>query len=120
MRKRLVRRLDEVERPWSLADDEQPSLLIFGAVPMHLLGEMGDEGARRHGNHVDFVVLVAGCHPPCALNHGDEAVVGMEVRLAEVARLEPVEQQRGPVLVGSPCSTTGLTPASPVGSRHLY
>src|SRR5262249_21262592 len=95
MWKRLVRRLDEVERPWSLADDDQPSLLIFGAVPMHLLGEMGDEAARRHGNHVVFVDLVAGCYPPRAFDHGDEAVVGMEVLLAEVARLEPVEHHIG-------------------------
>jgi hypothetical protein len=58
---------------------------------MHLLGEMGDEAACRHGYHIFFIDLVPGRHPPRAFHHRDEAVVGMEVWLAEISRLESIE-----------------------------
>jgi hypothetical protein len=87
----LVRRVDEGPRCRSLANDEQPSLFVFRAVPMHLLAEMGHEAACRHRYRVLCVELVAGCNPPRALEHRDEAVIGMEVRLAENSRLESVE-----------------------------
>src|SRR5262245_3702526 len=44
----LVRHVGEGPRRRSLADDGQPSLFVFGAVPMHLLAEMGHEAACRH------------------------------------------------------------------------
>src|SRR5436190_10509863 len=88
----LFRHLHQTERSWALADDEHPGFFVFGAVPMHLLAEMRDEAAGRHGNHIVLVGLVAGGHPPSPFDHGDEAIVGMEVRLAEIARLEPVER----------------------------
>jgi len=73
-------------------------LLVLGAVPMHLLAEMRDETAARHGDHIVFVDFVAGCDPPRAFDHGDEAIVGMEMRLAEVARLESIENDVEPAL----------------------
>src|SRR5262249_25074377 len=91
-RPRLLRLLDQVQRSRSLADDEHPGLLVLRPVPMHLLAEMGDEAARGHGLHVVLVDLVAGRDPPGALEHGDEAVIGVEVRLAEIAGLEPIER----------------------------
>src|SRR5262245_59274357 len=90
LRRRLLRLVDQVQRSWPLADDEHPGLLVLRPVPVHLFAEMGDEAARGHGLHVVLVDLVAGRHPPGALEHGDDAVVGMKVRLAEVAGLETV------------------------------
>ena len=93
-----IRHVDQRECRRSLADDEQPCFLVFGPVPVHLLGEMGDEGAGGHGDRILFVELVSGCDPPRAFDHRDEAVVGMEVRLAEIARLEAVENHVEPAL----------------------
>src|SRR5215831_19603239 len=92
----LSRLLDQRQRSRSFANDEDPGFLVLGAVPMHLLAEMGDETAARHGHHIVFVDFVAGCDPPRALDHGDEAIVGMEMRLAEVARLESIEDDVEP------------------------
>src|SRR5215467_14696209 len=60
----LSRLLDQRQRSRSLADDEDPGFLVLGAVPMHLLAEMRDETAARHGHHILLVDLVAGCDPP--------------------------------------------------------
>src|SRR5262245_50357054 len=78
----LLRFVDERERTRTVADDEHPGLLVFGAVPMHLLGEVGHEGAGAHRHHIVLVDLVAGRDPPGALENRDVAVVRMEVRLA--------------------------------------
>src|SRR5262244_3671635 len=94
----LSRLLDQRQRTRSLANDEDPGFLILGAVPMHLLAEMRDETAARHGDHVVFVDFVAGCDPPRAFDHGDEAIIGMEMRLAEVAGLESIEDDVEPTL----------------------
>src|SRR5215211_4217361 len=53
----------------TFADDQHPGFLVLGAVPVHLLGEMRDEGAGRHRHHVVGVELVAGRHPPRPLHH---------------------------------------------------
>src|SRR5262245_61982816 len=52
---------------------------------------MGHEAARAHRLHVLLVPPVAGGNPPCAFDHGDKPIIGMEMRLAEVAGLEAVE-----------------------------
>src|SRR5262245_60308389 len=96
--RRLPRFLDQRQRSRSFANDEDPGFLILSAVPMHLLAEMGDETAAGHGNHIVFVDFVAGCDPPRAFDHGDEAIVGMEMRLAEVAGLESIEDDVEPTL----------------------
>src|SRR3981189_3835810 len=85
-----LRPLDRSRRCRPFADDEPPRLLVLGAVPMHLLAEVGDEGAGPHRHHVLLVDLVAGRDPPGSLENGDEAIVGMEMRLAEIARLEAI------------------------------
>src|SRR5215475_10075983 len=95
---KLLCLLDQRQRSRSFANDEDPGFLVLGAVPMHLLAKMRDETAARHGDHIVFVDFVAGCHPPRAFDHGDEAIVGMEMRLAEVARLETVEDDVGSAL----------------------
>src|SRR5262249_39175771 len=89
--RKVPRFLDQRQRSRSFANDEDAGFLILGAVPMHLLAEMRDETAARHGDHIVFVDFVAGCDPPRAFDHGDEAIVGMEMRLAEVARFESIE-----------------------------
>src|SRR5205823_12677161 len=65
---------------------------------MDLLAEMSDEAAGWHGCDIVFVDLVAGCHPPCAFDHDDEAVIGMEVGIAEISCLELVENHIRPAL----------------------
>src|ERR1043165_8047143 len=73
------------------ADDQQERVLVLGAVPVDLPAQMGDEAAGRHRHReVGGIELLAAADPPGALQHGDEAVVGMEVRLAEVVALEPL------------------------------
>src|SRR5262249_31753404 len=74
----------------AFADDEDERVLILGAVPVHLLAEMGHEGAGAHRDRVVQIPLAAAADPPGALQHRDEAIVGMEVRLAEVIALEPL------------------------------
>src|SRR5262245_3862105 len=86
-RPRLLRLLDQCQRSRSLADDEHPRLLVLRPVPVHLLAEMRDEAARGHGLHVVLVDLVAGRDPPGALDHGDEAVVGVECGLLKLPGL---------------------------------
>src|SRR5215467_6938817 len=93
---KLLCLLDQRQRSRSFANDEDPGFLVLGAVPMHLLAEMRDETAARHGHHIVFVDFVAGCDPPRAFDHGDEAIIGMEMRLAEVARLESIEDDVEP------------------------
>src|SRR5262245_27803057 len=95
---KLLCLLDQRQRSRSFANDEDPGFLVLSAVPMHLLAEMGDETAARHGDHVVFVDFVAGCDPPRALDDGDEAIGGMEMRLAEVAGLESIEDDVGSAL----------------------
>jgi hypothetical protein len=55
---------------------------------MDLLGKMGDEGTRRHRHGIGRIELVARANPPRALEHSDEAVVGVKVRAAEVVARE--------------------------------
>src|SRR6185312_15056009 len=73
-----------------LTDDEDERVLVLGAVPVHLLGEMGHKGAGPHRYRAVRIPLAAAADPPRALQHRDEAVVGMEMRLAEVIALEPL------------------------------
>src|SRR6202040_567285 len=76
----------------SFANNEEDGVLILCAIPMHLLAEMGHKGAGRHGNRVRGIEYVAGAHPPGSLEHGDEAVVWMKMRPAEIVACEPFVQ----------------------------
>jgi len=69
---------------WPFADNEQYGILGFGAVEMHLLSVMGHKSARRHRHRGIGIEFGAGADPPCSLEHGDEAVVRMELRAAEM------------------------------------
>jgi hypothetical protein len=76
------------------ANDEQRRVLVLGAIPMHALGEMRDEGAGLHRHReVGGVEGVAGAHPPGARQHHDEAIVRMRMRAAEIA-LGPCQRRR--------------------------
>src|SRR5262249_41727297 len=57
---------------------------------MHLLAEMGDEGAGRQRNAVIGIECCSAAHPPRPAEDGDEAIVGMEMRPAEMVALEPL------------------------------
>src|SRR5262245_20651309 len=57
---------------------------------MHLLAEMGDEGAGRQRNAVIGIECCSATHPPRPAVDGDEAIVGMEMRPAEMVALEPL------------------------------
>src|SRR3954452_13173011 len=73
----------------SHADDQQDRVLVLGAVPVHLLAVVGNDSAGRHGDGVVRIELVAGADPPSALEHGDEPVVWMEMRAAEIVAIQP-------------------------------
>src|SRR6266571_5279191 len=59
---------------------------------------MCDERAGGHRHREAGIEFVAGGDPPGALDDGDEAVVRMKVRPAEVARLETVHDHVQPGL----------------------
>src|SRR5262249_58522570 len=73
----------------SVAEDQNGSVLVLGAVPMHLFAEMGHERTGWQRNAIIGIEIRAAAHPPRAAEHGDEAVVGMEVRTAEMVSFEP-------------------------------
>src|SRR5262249_9476888 len=75
---------------WSFAHDQEHCVLVLGAVPMHLLAEMSDEAAGGH-RHAAVLRIEFGTRtdPPGALQHNDIAVVGMEMRMAEMIALGP-------------------------------
>jgi hypothetical protein len=52
---------------------------------------MGDKGAGGKANAVVGIECRSAAHPPRPAQHGDEAVVGMEVRPAEMVALEPFD-----------------------------
>src|SRR6185295_8868746 len=66
----------------TFAEDDERGILVLGAVPVGLLGPMIDEGAGRQRDAVVGIEGRARAHPPGAAHHGDEAVVGMGMRLA--------------------------------------
>src|SRR5215468_1821693 len=66
----------------SLAHDLDHGFLIFGAVVVYLLCKVLHEASRGHGNRALGVVFATGAYPPCSGEDGDEAVVGMKVRVA--------------------------------------
>src|SRR6516162_4548453 len=95
---------------------------------MDLLAEMSDERAGGKANAVVGIECRSAAHPPRPAQHGDEAVVRMEVRPAEMVALEPlVEHHVKPRLrrVGRPSSiprrsstncptrSSGIHPAPP-------
>src|SRR4030081_2476834 len=85
----LFRLLDPRVGGRSFAHDEQDRVLVLGAVPMHLLAEMSHEGALPHRHRIGGIKLVAGADPPGALELRADAIVGMEMRAAEIIAREP-------------------------------
>jgi hypothetical protein len=58
---------------------------------MHLEGVIDHEGALGQLDRAGRIDHRAGAFPPGAVDHGDDAIVGMEVRTAEAIRLELVD-----------------------------
>src|SRR2546423_9708930 len=56
---------------------------------MHLFAEMRHECAGWKWHAVVGIKIRAAAHPPSAAEHGDEAVVRMEVRTAEMVSFQP-------------------------------
>src|SRR4029077_3617214 len=70
----------------SFAGDQQHGLFILGAIVVHLLAKMWDEGAGRHRDCAVGIELATRAHPPRPFKHRNEAVIGMEMRTAHPAR----------------------------------
>src|SRR5215831_1228153 len=87
--KRLLRFFHPRACRGALAHNKENRVLVLGAIPVHLLAEMGDEGTCWHRYGIGRVKFIAGTDPPRALEHGDEAVVGMKMRATEVITCEP-------------------------------
>src|SRR5215469_1369490 len=85
-----LRLFDARDGGGSVADDEDDRVLVLGAVPVHLLAVVGHERPRVHRHRILRIELVAGADPPGALEHRDEAVIGMEMRPAEIVPGEPL------------------------------
>jgi hypothetical protein len=80
-------------------DDEIRAAFVFGAVPVHLAGLLGHEGALRNPGRMRGIDHVSGAAPGCAVDDQDVAVVRMVVRFAEFAgheRVDVDEQAAGP------------------------
>src|SRR6516164_9317628 len=73
--KRLLRLFNPSDCRGAVAHNKDNRVLVLGAIPVHLLAEMGDEGSRRHGYGIGRIELIAGSDPPCALEHRNESVV---------------------------------------------
>src|SRR3984957_2078092 len=73
----------------AFAHDQQYGFLVLGAIPMHLLAEMRHEASGGHRGRIGGIEFRARAHPPGALDHGNEAVVGMEMRPAEMIARGP-------------------------------
>src|SRR4051794_41521430 len=57
-------------RPRPFAHDQQHGVLILGAVPVHLLAEMGDKAAGGHWRRIGGIEFLGRPHPPRGLPHG--------------------------------------------------
>src|ERR1700760_4044590 len=76
-------------RPFS--HDQEHGVLVLGAVPVHLLAVMGDEAAGGHRNRALLrIEFRSRTDPPRSLQHHDVAVIGVEVRAAEMVALGPL------------------------------
>jgi hypothetical protein len=75
----------------TFADNLKYSVAILRAVVMDLLAEMRDKAACRD-RHCGFGIEFGSCsNPPGPRNNRDETVVGVEVRVAHMARM-PLDQ----------------------------
>ena len=68
----------------AFADDFEDCLGVLGAVVVDLLAEVGDESAGRERDGRVGIEPGAGADPPGAGEDGDEAVVGVEMGMAEM------------------------------------
>src|SRR4029077_17812694 len=66
----------------------------LGAVEMYPARVVHHETPRRHRNRAVGIEFRAGADPRRSLEHGDEAVVGMEVRPAEMIARGPLDHNR--------------------------
>jgi hypothetical protein len=87
--KRLLRFFHPRACRGTLAHNQENRVLLLGAIPVHLLAEMGDEATCGHGHGIGRIELITGTDPPRALEHRDETVVGMKMRATEVVTCEP-------------------------------
>src|SRR6185437_13732427 len=74
----------------TVADNEQDRLLVLGAVVVNAARVVHHNASCRHRNRAAGVEFRAGADPPRSLQHGDEAVMRMEVRSAEVIARSPL------------------------------
>ena len=105
----------------SFTDNQQHRVVVLGAVPVDFLAHMGNEAScwnrnRRPGR----IPFIARSDIPCPLQHGDEPIVRMEVRVAEVVALvHLVITTYQPGLDGSPASTAFCAPRASTGLHGI-
>src|SRR5262247_3732140 len=68
------------------APDLNDRLLGLGAVVVDLAAVVDDVAPGRRRHRALRIEFLAGAHPPGAREHGEEAIVGMEVRSTHVPR----------------------------------
>src|SRR4029450_1924180 len=80
----------ELARRRTLAHDQEDGILVLlGTVPVHAIGEVGDEGPSLHGYARVLVPGSPGPDPPRAVEDEDEAIIRMEMRFREIVALVP-------------------------------
>ena len=67
-KKRLLRFFHPRACRGALAYNKENRVLVLGAIPVHLLAEMGDEGTCWHGHGIGMIKFIAGTYPPRALS----------------------------------------------------
>ena len=75
-KKRLLRFFHPRACRGALAYNKENRVLVLGAIPVHLLAEMGDEGTCWHGHGIGRIKFIAGTYPPRALEHGMKRSLG--------------------------------------------
>src|SRR5262249_22144026 len=90
---------------WAHAPDLDDRLVGLGAVVVDLAAVVDHVAARGRRYRALRIERLARAHPPGTRQHREEAVVGMEVRPAHVARNHLTRTTYGPGLLGSPNST---------------
>ncbi len=113
---------DRRVRGRAVAGDEIGTGLLLGAVPVHLEGVIDHEGALGQPHRAGGIDHRAGAFPSGAVDHSDDAVIGMDVRTAEAVRLELVDvdvERAGLLRIAVEHGAVGLDLVGRIGPHEL-